>query len=238
MKYQKDEEIIEIVQEETPENPREWDNLGTMACFHNNYDLGDKQTEIDKEDYGSWDEMEAELNKRALIVIKLRLYDHSGITISASTGYPYNCRWDSGTVGFIYVTAKKIKEMYGVKRITKKTMEKVRAALMEEIKTYDQYITGEIYGFKKYKMITCKTCSHQEEEFLDSCYGFYGSDFKENGLLEQAGIDNLDEWETIDDDRRMNNKLLVVIDAINQGLIPKDKEQYLLDLAVKGEDIE
>ena len=32
----------------------------------------------------------------------------------------------------------------------------------------------------------------------------------------------------------MNNRVLLVIEAINKGLIPKDKEQELLDLAVKG----
>jgi len=31
----------------------------------------------------------------------------------------------------------------------------------------------------------------------------------------------------------MNNKLLLTIEAINKGLIPKEKEQKLLDLALK-----
>jgi len=199
MKYQKDDEFIEIVQEETAENPREaWDNLGHMACFHRRYNLGDKQTEIDKDDYDSWDEIEADLNKRAPIVIRLNLYDHSGITISASNGYPYNCRWDSSTVGFIYVTKEDLKKEYSVKRISKKVLKTARAVLMGEIKVYDQYITGAVYGFRKYELVTCKTCKHTEEEIIDSCYGFYGHDHKESGLLEQAGITNLDEWEEIE----------------------------------------
>ncbi len=34
--------LIEILNDEDPENPREWDNLGTMVCFHRHYNLGDK----------------------------------------------------------------------------------------------------------------------------------------------------------------------------------------------------
>ena len=35
--------IIKIFQDEMAENPREWDNLGTMVCFHPDYNLGDIQ---------------------------------------------------------------------------------------------------------------------------------------------------------------------------------------------------
>jgi hypothetical protein len=37
----------------------------------------------------------------------LYLYDHSGITISTS---PFSCGWDSGQVGFIYLTRQKCEE--------------------------------------------------------------------------------------------------------------------------------
>ena len=199
MKYKKDDEVLEIVQEDSPESPREWDNVGTMACFHPDYTLGDKQDEISKDDYTSWDHMEAELNKRAEIVIRLRLYDHSGVSISASTGHPYSCQWDSMTVGFIYVTAEELRKNYVCKRITKKILAKARAMMLSEIKTYNQYLTGDVWGFRKYTIKTCENCLHEEEEEVDSCYGFYGTDFKENGLLEHAEIKKLEEWEVIEE---------------------------------------
>lgn len=34
--------ILEIVRDEFPEDPRNWDNLGTMVCWHRRYNLGDK----------------------------------------------------------------------------------------------------------------------------------------------------------------------------------------------------
>ena len=34
---------IKIYRDEDPVNPRKWDNLGTMVCWHRNYNLGDEQ---------------------------------------------------------------------------------------------------------------------------------------------------------------------------------------------------
>lgn len=34
---------MRIEREEYPESPREWDNLGTMYCWHSRYNLGDEQ---------------------------------------------------------------------------------------------------------------------------------------------------------------------------------------------------
>jgi hypothetical protein len=34
--------LIEVEQDDNTESPREWDNLGTMICFHSRYNLGDK----------------------------------------------------------------------------------------------------------------------------------------------------------------------------------------------------
>jgi hypothetical protein len=44
--------VIKIYQDEDPLNPRtEWDNVGTMACWHRDYNLGDEQPKIDPEQY-------------------------------------------------------------------------------------------------------------------------------------------------------------------------------------------
>ena len=124
------------------DNPRSWDNLGTMVCFHNRYDLGDKH-EYDHRDYSGWDEMESAIikNEDTCVILPLYLYDHSGITMN-TTGF--SCRWDSGQVGFVFVSKKKVREEYGVKRIDKKLIEKVTELLVNEVKTYDMYLTGEL----------------------------------------------------------------------------------------------
>ena len=32
---------IKVFVDEDPQSPREWDNAGTMVCFHRRYNLGD-----------------------------------------------------------------------------------------------------------------------------------------------------------------------------------------------------
>jgi len=42
---------IELVYDESPESPRGWCNVGTMACWHRRYTLGDEQPDVDPETY-------------------------------------------------------------------------------------------------------------------------------------------------------------------------------------------
>jgi len=87
--------------EDYPENPREWGNLTKMICFHRRYNLGDKHN-YRHDDYNNWDEMKKDIMKRENVgvILPLYLYDHSGITISTT---PFNCPFDSGQIGFIYI---------------------------------------------------------------------------------------------------------------------------------------
>lgn len=177
-----DNRVFRLVQDENPESPREWSNLGTMACFHKRYCLGDKDVPFTSDQFDSWSEMEDHIWKDldAAVVLPLYLYDHSGITMN-TTGF--SCRWDSGQVGFIYVTKDKIMEDYGVKSIRRELKEKVEKMLINEVETYDQYLTGDVYGFEIIKITKCDQ-GHEHEETEDSCYGFFGDDIKENGILD------------------------------------------------------
>ena len=176
----KDNKVLQIFQDEWTDSPREWDNLGTMAIFHRRYSFGDP-VDFSSDDFDSWTEMEDYIKKdlNAAVVLPIYMYDHSGITIN-TTGF--NCPWDSGQVGFIYVTKQKLKEEYSVKRITKDVIKKAEKVLLDEVETMDQYITGDVYGYQVIKR------SVEDgifvEEILDSCSGFYGDDIETNGILE------------------------------------------------------
>ena len=115
------------------------------------------------------------------VILPLYLYDHSGITMSTS---PFNCNWDSGQVGWVVVSKENVRKEFGVKRINKKLIEKVTNILEGEIKTYDQYLTGDIYGYKIFKVTECEL-GHEHKEELDSCWGFYG---EEECMTEAEGI--------------------------------------------------
>lgn len=176
-----DNRILKIYQDSDTENPRTaWDNLGKMICFHRRYDLGDEHN-ISPDNYESFDDMIQDVVGDG-VHLPLYLYDHGGITMSTGS---FGCRWDSGQVGFIYMTKQDIIKEYG--NDSKETREIVLKVLKGEVKTYDQYLTGDVYGFNLVELQKCNLgCEH--EEIIDSCWGFYGSDHEASGLFEHAGI--------------------------------------------------
>lgn len=165
--FETDGKTVRIMVDESPESPREWDNLGVMVCFHRRYSLGDKDHGVRDSDFNGWNEMEAHLRKEkdAAIILPLYLYDHSGITMSTA---PFSCPWDSGRVGLVYVTKAKLREEYGVKRIGAATLRKAAKVLEAEVKTYDEFIRGEVYGY---------VVEDEGGNVLDSCWGFFGLDY-------------------------------------------------------------
>lgn len=173
----KDGHILQIFQDTWAESPRTWDNLGTMAIFHKRYNFGD-DVDFKSEEFESWTEMEDYINKKldAAVCIPIYMYDHSGITIQTEAFF---CPWDSGQVGFIYVTKDKLRDEYGEPEPTEDTIEKAKAALENEVLTMNKFIMGDVYGFQLIKREPGK-----EDEIIDSCSGFYGEDTKENGILD------------------------------------------------------
>ena len=168
--------IVTIVQDVNAESPRQDDNFGIMVCFHNRYNLGDEADAhgLKHEWFDGWDEMEAHLRrpcdeddpegylgsgKGALVMLPLYLYDHSGITMN-TTGF--SCPWDSGQVGFIYATEETIKNIFSDKP---PTLEEIETHLKAEVEVYDQYLTGDVWGY---------IIEDESGEHLDSCWGFFG----------------------------------------------------------------
>lgn len=155
---------IEIEQDEYAESPREWCNLGTMVCNHGRYTLGDDHLECHgKNDFKQYlKDMGLEL--RDVVYLPLYLYDHSGITMN-TTGF--SCGWDSGQVGWIYISKEKIRAEYGVKKVSKKLREQIEGYLKSEVETYDQYLTGEVYSF---------FVLDENGDNIECCGGWYDKD--------------------------------------------------------------
>lgn len=159
-----------VSNEDDPMDPRDWENLGTMICFHRKYKLGDRQTDYKESNYQSWDELKAAIElssvlegKGGVLIFPLGLYDHSGISMYIGTKID---RWDSGQVGFIFVTEEDMKNE-GV------TREEAQVILENEVKLYDHYLRGDFYKWdleKKVKACSCGECENWEH--VDSNGGF------------------------------------------------------------------
>lgn len=129
------------------ESPRQWDNAGTMAIFHRRYDFGDKL------EFSNTEDLDAYLASGDCYALPIYMYDHGGVTISTS---PYSCGWDSGQVGYIYMSKEKARDEAYIDPLQ---------ILENEVKNMDSYLRGEVYGYQVFN------ADHEE---LDSCWGYLG----------------------------------------------------------------
>ena len=156
---------IEIHVDEDPVHPREdWDNLGTMVSKHKRYDFNDKNAEYDVDSIPFDD----------VIALPLYLYDHSGLTMN-TTGF--ECQWDSGQVGWIYVTKSKALSEYSWDELTPERIKKIQECLRSEVQTFDHFLTGAVYGY---------IVKDKDGEEVHSCWGYFGYDHEKSGLLPDA----------------------------------------------------
>ena len=148
------------------ESPREWDNLGTMLCNHRRYDLGDKSNP-EAGEHGSYKAdfiayLKSEnLTLSDVIYTPIYMYNHSGISLSSES---FSCNWDSGQLGWHYVTKSKIRAEFNVKRISPKLYQTVIDILNNELELYNHYVQGNCYGF---------IIKDDEGDQIDSCWGIY-----------------------------------------------------------------
>ena len=170
---------LEIEQDTDPMNPRtEWDNFSTMVCFHKRYNLGDK-TDYKSDNFDSWDELKQQIESdhNVLMIKPLYLYDHSGITISTSS---FSCRFDSGQIGWIFIDEKKLQSITGDS--SGHTDTNLEEIIDSEVKTYDQYLTGEVYSYTIYEIETCDK-GHEHKRIVESIGGYYGEEnCREDGM--------------------------------------------------------
>jgi hypothetical protein len=174
--------VLKIFQDDCYDSPREWCNATTMLFFGTYRHLGDKH-DFDSDDYSGWEEMEQAIKRKLNVkhIQKVYGYSHSGLTISLE---PFGCQWDSGVLGFVVVTAENVIETQGGKRATKEKVANCVRQIENEVETLDQYIRGDVYGYQLIQKENCDCCGSEDEEVIDSCWGFYGEDIEENGILE------------------------------------------------------
>lgn len=101
------------------------------------------------------------------LMLPLYLYDHSGLAMSTESfsGRAPHAEWDSGQVGWIYVSKEDALKEFDADKMTGAIRQKADALMRSEVAAYDSYLHGECYGFELYK----------NGELSDSCWGFMGN---------------------------------------------------------------
>lgn len=179
---------LKIYYDSNAENPREFAEYDSVIAYKSQYTLGE---EIIPEPI-DWLEEKLNVPKKyeysnarlaeleeiffdRFIAKCIYLYEHSGFAVSTS---PFSNKWDSGQVGYIYISKEKVRANYGAKKVGKKLKQLVLDRLEAEVEELNHYVSGDVFGFK---------ILDSEDSVVDSCWGFYGDNFLENGML-----DNID----------------------------------------------
>ncbi|MBC58982.1 MAG: hypothetical protein CL814_18905 [Confluentimicrobium sp.] len=173
---------IKIYHDPDSESPRDWCNLGTLICWHRRYRLGDSHqfespevflrdlADVSDKSELSMDQLRDRAERKA-VILPVFLFDHSGLAMNT---IGFHCPWDSGQVGYVYVTLEVVRTEFGVKRVTKALRAKAEDILRGEIVTYAAYLGGRVYGY----------VIEQDGEEIDACWGFVGD--YETGCLPEA----------------------------------------------------
>jgi hypothetical protein len=112
--------------------------------------------------------------EKVAIILPVYLYDHGGLAMSVGG---FSCPWDSGQVGWIYVTLEDVRKEYSCKRVTKAIRDKVIRMMTQEVETYSEYLGGFVYGF---------IIETPDGDNVDSCWGFYGLDYAKKEATDSA----------------------------------------------------
>lgn len=164
---------LEILPDDSPENPRTWDDLSRIACWHRRYRLGDTHDFCDPQAFNK------AVHAGNAVILPLYLLDHSGLTLSTDPAVFRACDpqgWDWGQIGYTYARHADIRTGYGVPRVTRRIRDEVINHLCAMVRVYTQYLRGEVYGF----LLTDRATG----EVLDSCWGFYGADVVASGMAD------------------------------------------------------
>ncbi len=201
-------------------SPWEEERFGRLITFHSRYNIGEQHsytnptnflTELFSEQLGSEELAEetlAQISKNCdyslrkihnvvidkleenYIILPVFMLDHSGITISTTS---FNDPWDSGQIGWIYVSKKQAADELGLSgsELIKAAKDKMRSV----IEYYDNYLRGNVFGFRfeelKPEPGPVRPLKKRKVGFIetDSCWGFIGDyDEVKESVLKDLGL--------------------------------------------------
>ena len=116
---------LEIYYDVTADSPRNWDNLGIIVQGKSKYKVGD----IEVDSLSEWVD-----NNKNVYKLPVFFLSHSGLTISTK---PFNDRFDSGLLGYIFV-----------KDNENLSYDIVAEILENEITILNEYLQGNVFGYQ------------------------------------------------------------------------------------------
>lgn len=166
---------VELYHDDDPGSPRDWTHGCEMVMFHKRYDLPN-DAGVSASMFEGWAEVAEYLGteEQAILVLPVFMIDHSGIAFRVGRDFedvdPGS--WDSGQVGFAYVTPQNWTDCQGESHPwtgSQENWETARDMITSDVATYSQYAEGDVYGY----VITDPI----DGEDVESQWGCYGYDY-------------------------------------------------------------
>jgi len=188
---------INIFHDEDAQSPKDWGDKNLfLIAYHREFDVRNDDI-ITHDELSEWFEGNKIKQQKTYHIFPLTAYIHSGVSLSlCNTKWPFNDQWDSCTIGAVLASKKEFE-----------TKNKARQASLNLIEEWNQYISGEVFGYVI-------------DEDGDSCWGFYGD--PEEYLLQEAK-DIIDY--TIDQTIKKHNK---TVKAYIKNNVPISKRKALI----------
>ena len=194
---------IRIREDENADSPDDWGNDGLFLVYdHRQFSVKRKGFNVesiyhwmyakevvefgDDVDGNYQEEVDGYSELNNYFIFKVEAYIHSGVSLSLFTG-TRQCNWDSSLSGYILASKSEFDNL--------KTATNAAERLIE---TWNQYLSGDVWGFIIEKPNTTYSISKEkfdrlkfendlatleqeldiedEWEEVDSCWGFYGQD--------------------------------------------------------------
>lgn len=154
---------VQVVYDPEPSDPSyDWDVTKISYNASSRWLLGNERADAERDA-----QIKAHIESGEYIGMPVYAYVHSGATISTK---PFDCRWDSGRSGYVYMTREASMDWAETKRVngkvvtehTDETLENVRRYLEGCVDEFAQWLRGDVYGFRVLV----------DGEEVDSCWGF------------------------------------------------------------------
>lgn len=234
--------ILSMIRDEDAESPDKWDNEDIFLVHqHRSFTVERKGFEpkdifhhietkrrIKKlyspknntdDELELLEEYEEELNSKYddYYIFPVAAYIHSGVSLSLTDSFERK-GWDTSVTGFILVMKEQFAEAEGEHFPVEMQKNKAKKQAEGLIETWNQYLSGDVYGFTINKPIKTYTISEDkteeivdlkngnyqiigkfieylEYEEIDSCWGFYEDDIQTNGILDHINDEIIKEIE-------------------------------------------
>lgn len=210
-----------IYNNSTSENPRNFENITEMVFFSNTYDIGDTHNYDSLEDFFNKAKEKLEIQTNNIneiikiakdnnwLILPVYGYSHGDLDISLNK---FNCKWDSGLLGIIHMTAEQIKN-------NNITLETAYRYIESDINIYRDYLNNDVYLME----ITDITNNIFEELSID----FYLSEYKNfndmiKNMLKDVGYEKILNKKYVNIEKK--DKYIELNNLINK--LKKDKTNF------------